>query len=1097
MINTTQNVVFRRNPIGPGLLAAVEYCYGVAQGKLKSVGDKKHYMPHRTGIELLAPHNIMDGVGEEFIQSLCEFSVENFMTASESLRTRVDSGLKRKITIPLIAQNRMKSHGRFILYRLWVQGDILLPITFRFQSSLDKETILECAPDLLRACLTWAIPGDKQAEYRYRYHVPRWLLATTWLRPEDIDLDDALAVNRFLNDCREKKIEFLKSTINPTVRLLLDGLAKTMPGRVACTEEDLRLWDLYHIGGYDSSVRFSEIEASDAIRVAERDTKRGERAVAKAAAQRAAYGLKRATIAAESVLSADSSVWDPEHIAFGVKFKRERGDWFATTDNLSFLPVQISDEGKDFWCRLFDKFQKHRKLQKGYEADRNSAGALRVFCDYLSICLPAYYGLNEPEGAIPTSPREFTRYPYVDGAGDELNAPTLLEYIYRRLGETSQYATINQLQKFFAFIALNYGNDQSESSKKIAGKDFRNPIDISIDQRAQKGTKRRVTNKKPFSANVVPHLLSYMYAIEEFGMFLREKQVVFSGNLNSTWLNPKDYGFEPTYEHLGQAYPLEHVPFALVRPHPGQTVPSLTRLRMFLFDLETGVRMQAAQWLCKNTFDKANAGINDNRFFYWIWINTDKVNDGFPAPVLPRVRDLLYREKADQDEYGVEDEAIYYERREHTRFETLVPLFRNSNTGQPFSDGYDEHWYELMRSFHDHFNKQVGMQPLIRSHDTGTREISYGADEAAYCPIGFAAVHTPHSCRSTFVTRRSSFISLDDISTMIGHADKMLTAHYDYPEADAVGHHVAFASNFIGDATASEARSKSGPAYIKAHAANASMVKAFAADRQAAIRDFGFVALKSFLQSETSADALKIMSESPMAQIIFRPTHVCVVGEICPAEVIKIVGARRRCGACPLCVRSVDHLPAIGAYLRHKQERFNGLQRHYQRVAKDPDCGGDLAEIYDTMDEEVQEFLAWRVAEDVLGDIAAKYGKEADQHLHAFEPDFVRDHVQTVVKACSEQEFVLRRIMDSDTYPAMATERVEGQALRIKYEIMASRDLGEYAIEDEGDEITEVSSFIKTVLDSKKLTIEQVATRLSAGLTYRGREVRLIAGETH
>ena len=59
---------------------------------------------------------------------------------------------------------------------------------------------------------------------------------------------------------------------------------------------------------------------------------------------------------------------------------------------------------------------------------------------------------------------------------------------------------------------------------------------------------------------------------------------------------------------------------------------------------------------------------------------------GRAIPILPRVRDLLLREKAGQDAYGAEDREIYYENRSHSRFDTLVPLFSHVDEHQPYGD---------------------------------------------------------------------------------------------------------------------------------------------------------------------------------------------------------------------------------------------------------------------------------------------------------------------------------------------------------------------------------------------------------------------------
>ena len=56
--------------------------------------------------------------------------------------------------------------------------------------------------------------------------------------------------------------------------------------------------------------------------------------------------------------------------------------------------------------------------------------------------------------------------------------------------------------------------------------------------------------------------------------------------------------------------------------------------------------------------------------------------------------------------------------------------------------------------------------------------------------------------------------------------------------------------------------------------------------------------------------------------IRWHDTHVCPVGNQCPAEVIANIGAMNRCGICPLAAKCIDHLPAIDAKQSELHERI-------------------------------------------------------------------------------------------------------------------------------------------------------------------------------
>jgi hypothetical protein len=101
------------------------------------------------------------------------------------------------------------------------------------------------------------------------------------------------------------------------------------------------------------------------------------------------------------------------------------------------------------------------------------------------------------------------------------------------------------------------------------------------------------------------------------------------------------------YWHMNQAYPVGRVPFAAMRPQIGRPGASLTILRLIIVAVETGLRFQGVQRLCKRQFDEPNAG-KPIRDVAQLHVNTDKTGGPFNTVILSRVRDLLLREKADR-----------------------------------------------------------------------------------------------------------------------------------------------------------------------------------------------------------------------------------------------------------------------------------------------------------------------------------------------------------------------------------------------------------------------------------------------------------------
>jgi hypothetical protein len=247
--------------------------------------------------------------------------------------------------------------------------------------------------------------------------------------------------------------------------------------------------------------------------------------------------------------------------------------------------------------------------------------------------------------------------------------------------------------------------------------------------------------------------------------------------------------------------------------------------------------------------------------------------------------------------------------------------------------------------------------------------------------------------------------------------------------------------------------------------------------------------------TKEDSSGLALLRATPMSQIVFRETHICPVGELCPPEIILELGGQRRCGICPLACKCVDHLPAIAAKQRQLLDRIQSSREDYVRLSKLGDEISELAEIYDAYEADFQEFLGWRLSEEILEDMRMQLGAQSET-LHAAEPEIIRRHLTRVVKMSSQQEFVLRRIVEANVYPTLATDRLRLQALKLKRKVMAGLiDAGSLngSEDDSHDDIVSLSRFILIVLKSKNLTLEQLSESLTQPLPRRRNSAILLS----
>lgn len=1036
MINTTEHPIILCDDLPEAVESAFEAYADYVSRKYgeRELVDRQHYSRYFP-IEMFCGGNLVKSeVDEEFAKAACKIAcgdAKTFGTLKEVLYKATKS--ERHIAMGR-SLNSLRGAIRLALFVMWSRKQVLLPISYKFQNVIDERELMCHGPKLFCHFLSYKKTHPLNPQLSC---IRRAMVCTNWYEPETLTITEVADFKLFLNSVRLRKEDVSGTHLAFCMRTLMVEALKHFPDRVSYNEESIKNWDLFCASGRNRNA-WEENEN---------------------------YGYLKT-------------------LAYKSASERLDSGYFPDLSTFSFLSSKLPQKAIKTWTGLFDEYRAYRMDVKGIETEKGVINALRELADYMGQCLPIIYYVNqEPEGEILSCPKEFTRIPYMSKHGRISGIPTLQDYIQKRHSGSpeGQYSVLNNIYMFFEYVERSYADDDCND---IAGPDFKNPIWKEMDLPRQPGKARRSTNKKPFAKHVLAHLLRWMYAVESFGMFLQDNHIKLPRSLGGR-INTAEYGFVPEYEHLGCTYQVKEIPASIVYPAKNQSRTSLSVLRMIMLALETGIRLQSSQWLCKKQWDKFNTPEKD-KDAYILYVNTDKCGSPFTRPILKRVRELLLREQYDQSCYNLPDKEILYEGRANTRFEPLVPLFRNINTGRPYSDSsYYGAWLKILERFQKHYQENVGNVLFVTVKKPRKVIIRYTEDEQnPYCEVKLVPIYTPHSCRSTFINNYSMFIDLGDVAELVGHADQVATSHYLSADSNELADKLIHADSALMAEEGDHATIKDGPAFIKAQGTNSALAQSFRKDRNETINAFGMVSLQRVLdekEDKKGITAIDRLKASPMSQIVFRPTHICPVGEQCPEEVLKVTGAARRCGLCPLACRSVDHLPAIGVKKNELLERIRSSKQAYNRLEKYGEMDA-LSEIWDAMEADTQEFLAWSLTEDVLWEMSKQLKKDEIQY-HTIEPDLVRKHLERVVKKTSPQEFILKRIIESNEYPTMQTDRIRIFADRIKRTILVNPEDSLGVFNDPSDSISDVASFIKTAMRTRNFTLEDLSKELERPLS--------------
>jgi len=775
---------------------------------------------------------------------------------------------------------------------------------------------------------------------------------------------------------------------------------------------------------------------------------------------------------------------------------------FASTDPYpGRLHIDVTSLSK-LWLKTFHGWLKFREHQ-GYEEPESACAALRIFSDYLFLYLPWWcemYPQNRLQ--LPASPANFKRFEFLIPSGKDVTETpvSLLEILkYRRRTTAAQGRFISDLSFYYDYL-VGHRHLYPELDEDVLS----NPIIIKLD--FPKGRKRipSKTTKVPFARKVFPYLLRYFYALERFGVHLQQlalqEQIGGFGSRLADAFVPEDHGYPLQFEFNDEVHHIRQVPnvYSIARRKMrglngdivGVHVPQLAALRTLIVALETGLRIQAVQWLDRRTWDCRNINKPADTYVYDLFVNTDKTKQTpWIAPLVYRAREVLLREQQFQESIfeNQMESVIPYEYRRASRFADVVPLFRaGGRKGNPVNDTrYYIVWQDLLIAFQKFYNDQVSVAEFtpfleikpcwIEGIETeGNMRIEYDDEGIPYCPLRYAPISTPHSARATFVSNRSGIVAIEDIAKAVGHASELVTYHYMVEGYEQVVEKIKAADEYLFNYDAGN------PVYVRADLVNSSLKRSFNKDRNETEKRFGFASVSLLNEKdEATQDGVELLRSTPMSQVVFRETHICPVGELCPDSIRDLIHEPRRCGLCPLAIKSVDHLPAIGAKMSQLLEQVHAATPLLEKLKNKAEPDPVIEEINDRRRLDVFEYLGWKRSFQVLSENLEKAKSEDENDYQVDEPELIRRHLKLVCKQNTKTEFVLSRIADVQTFPRMETAELRAGANRLRQQLLANVGRVEEALHEipEGDEITAFISSLRTVTQALGITTHDVFVR--------------------
>ncbi len=434
-------------------------------------------------------------------------------------------------------------------------------------------------------------------------------------------------------------------------------------------------------------------------------------------------------------------------------------------------------------------------------------------------------------------------------------------------------------------------------------------------------------------------------------------------------------------------------------------------------------------------------------------VNTDKVRDRpWNTLIARRAYDTLVREATFQELMadGFLDHAVQYERREHTRFAPVYPLFRGPSHEYPVTNtSYATVWERLLVSFSNWYAQAhpeaepLGMYRFAADIDAMTSEprvVMHVDGEGARpcCPIKVRLKHTPHSARATFITARSGVLPPEITGGLVGQTLVKTTYYYTVESRRQVEERILAAANMLWEPDPEN------PVHIRADGVNSALRKSFHADRAGTEAAFGLQALSLLNEEARKADGVMRLRSTRWRRSFPRDPHLSCRGGLperrhgrprraAPVRGVPPRGQVRR----PSAVHRSQDAPAPGA--------GPGGRRLMERMRARSEPAATLDEVQHRRRLDIMEYEGWRTSLLALTRNLEELGHASADLFQAGKPDAVRLHLKLVTRDVGTAEFILHRLDDASGHPGYETPLLQAQSRQLRQRLLASAS----AIEDE------------------------------------------------
>lgn len=991
-----------------------------------------------------------------FLNDLYQIFTVNSQNIGSKIRQVLRKYVKTDANLDGFVGSKIIKIVRLLYFMLWADECVVLTSKMNINFNSERDYVYKIAPETYKFFCNYENEDCKNKKlsnsdrFLLRYKGTKFLIITDWTRFGKILIDDYI-IHSALSSFAKKKIINCYDVNNIPVGLMMSEVLSAHGELVSYTQSNLDYVTRMKMSYFFNKFVF---ENKDCVNVKASYFKQE---YVKFVKQKSINRLKKiqnrnkneSNNKKESVKKYD--VTTHENILSYIRNLKSgvsrAGDWMC---GYSPYPGRrdfyIGDISK-IWYFIYKKYLENRKKVKNYESDSLKYG-LNVLFDYIFLYLPLRNEIFRNDIIdIPVMPKQFIRKEFVTPIERECPFLSLLEFSKLKCStNNSVYQSLNAIKHFFDFIKLEFNHED------FVGPYFENPISLKFD--APRTYKYNKTTKVLFQNDIYKLSCQMLMTIEYVSTVFQKKYGVYGFESKKYYkyrmrkvLDFEDLGCCPIFFYNNEMYKLNEVPNFLnyyTDISAGGEIRNngaITVLRLVLCIFLTGLRTQSVQWLDLNEYNFNNVIRDDEDLevnilgIKSLTVSTDKVRrESWISYVTKQVIEILDRESDYQknrvDEY--QGQGVWYEDRVDSIFGQIIPVFR-SKTTKPFSDNcISLFWRNYMKFVEYYLNKYLKIKcKLIEKVDKKDR-----------------AIVTPHSLRAQFITTMADYMPLEDVQMLVGHINLLSTHYYYSPSKEVIKNKLASASDYWDIST------KYSPVFIKPSSPESKFRIDFDRDRLSTIANYHCINLNFWTDTKyTHDEVFKLLQSTPYSQISFHDSHICPVNDVCPKEVLDEIGVYRRCGVCPLSIKSLDHLTAISAKKRLFFEKIKSHKFSIDLLIQKKEPSNVIKIVKDQALYDMMEFCGWSIAECVLlkklHELQMNFsldGSDCSQNnnlFFSFKPEVVSNHLSILKIKSTDSEFIRSRIIDSSQFPLYTTDQIRIISSGLLKRITASSVLSE------------------------------------------------------